>query len=50
MPMNFFFFKIFEGVEEGWVADSAQSFTGVFLANERKIKINCLDNLLLALA
>lgn len=46
MPMDFF--KISERVEEGWVTDSAQSFTD-FLANERRIIINCLDNLLLAL-
>lgn len=43
------FFKISEGMEEVWETDSAQSFTG-FLANERRIIINCLDNLLLALA
>lgn len=47
MPMDFF--KISEGMEEVWVTDSAQSFT-VFLANERRIVINCLDNLLLASA
>lgn len=47
MPMDFL--KISEGMEEVWVTDSAQSFTG-FLANERRIIINCLDNLLLALA
>lgn len=46
MPMDFF--KISERVKEGWVTDSAQSFT-VSLENKRRIVINCLDNLLLAL-
>lgn len=47
--MHMDFFMISEGIQEVRVTDSAQSFT-VFLANEGRIIINCLDNLLLAVA
>lgn len=38
MPMDFFF-KISEGVEEGWVTVSAQSFTGVFLQMREELEL-----------
>lgn len=49
ITMHMDFFKISEGMQEVRVTDSAQSFTR-FLANERRIIINCPGNLLLALA
>lgn len=43
------FLKISKGMQGVWVTDLAQSSAGL-LANERRILINCIDNLLQALS